>query len=219
MALVLAVLLTALSGCQPGGSLPPHLTSPGTTLVAFGDSVTAGTGAAPDRSYPHRLEETLGLPVINAGVPGDTTADALDRLHRILALDPWLVIVELGGNDLLRRRPVEQVEADLSEILHSLRAHGTAVVLVEVEPPLFGGGYSGLHERLAERFDVPLVDGVVGEVLADPARKSDQIHPNAAGYADIARAVARVVEPLVEERRDAGLPVQPEETAAARDAA
>ncbi len=204
--ILLGVAMVGLAGCGDGGD-DLHLTSSGTTIVCFGDSVTAGSGAAADRSYPARLEEYLGVPVINAGRPGDTTADGLDRLARILELDPWLVVVELGGNDFLRRLPVERAEDNLAGIVGALTAQGVAVVLIEVEPPMLGGGYSGLHRRLAERFGVRLVEGVVEEVLSDPGRKSDQIHPNAAGYADIARAVARVVHPLVEERQQAGLPV------------
>jgi len=206
--LLAALMLTlCMTGCGGGGD-QLHLTSSGTTIVAFGDSVTAGTGAPADSSYPARLGEFLGVPVVNAGVPGDTTADGLRRLPRLLDLDPWLVIVELGGNDFLRRMPAEGAEDNLAAILGALAGQGIAVVLVEVDPPVLGGAYSGLHQRLAERFGVRLVKGVVEEVLADPARKSDQIHPNAAGYADIARAVARVVRPLVEERQEAGLPVR-----------
>ena len=210
--LVPALLALAwLAGCGLGEV--PNLESSGTTIVCLGDSITAGVGAEPGESYPQRLEELLGVPVVNAGVAGDTTADGLARLGRVLAHDPWLVIVELGGNDLLRRRPVEQAEADLSALVDSLLAAGSAVVLVETEAPLFGGAYDELAATVARRAGIPLVEGVVGEVLADPSRKSDQIHPNAAGYADIARAVAHVVAPLLEERRRRGLPVAPAEAA------
>lgn len=191
----------------------PNLESTGTSVVCLGDSLTAGAGAAPEEAYPARLEELLGVPVVNAGVPGDTTADGLARLGSVLSHDPWLVIVELGGNDLLRRRPVEDAHADLSALVEGLLAAGAAVVMVETEAPLFGGEYDELSASVARRYGLPLVEGVVGEVLGDPGRKSDQIHPNAAGYADIARAVAHVVEPLVEERRRRGLAVAPREAA------
>jgi len=195
------------AGCGLGEV--PNLESSGTTIVCLGDSITAGTGARPEQSYPARLEEILGVPVVNDGVPGDTTAGARARLASVLAENPWLVIVELGGNDLLHRRPAAEAEADLAAIVERLLAAGSAVVLVDFEPPLFGGDYRDIADHVASRFGVPLVGEVLGEVLGDPARKSDQIHPNAAGYADIARAVAHVVAPLVDERRKRGLPVAP----------
>jgi lysophospholipase L1-like esterase len=208
---LVAPLLLLLAAC--GGPTVPHLDSPGSTIVCFGDSITHGTGAGPEESYPARLEATLGLPVVNAGVPGDTARDGLARIDDVLAEDPWLLIVGLGGNDILRRRPAEDTERDLAAILDRLLAARVAVVLVPLDAPLVGGGYAAMYERLAERYDVPLVDDVLRNVLSDPSRKSDQIHPNAAGYADLARAVAEVVEPIVEARRELGLPVAPREAA------
>jgi lysophospholipase L1-like esterase len=210
-ACLFACLAVCLAACGPGDV--PNLDSPGSAIVCFGDSITAGVGAGADEAYPSRLAELLGLPVVNAGVSGDTAADGVARLDRVLAADPWLVIVELGGNDLLRRRPAEATEQDLEIIVDRLLTAGTAVVLVPVEAPLIGGSYGDMFERLARRYGVPSVDGVLRDVLTDPRRKSDQIHPNAAGYADLAAEVARVVEPLVKERRRLGLPVAPREAA------
>lgn len=203
----LAALL-ALHACGPPSV--PNLDNPGTSVVCFGDSITAGVGAADGAAYPARLRELLGVEVANAGVPGDTSRDGLARLDAVLGLDPWLVVVELGGNDLLRRRPAEAVEADLGAIVERLLAARVAVVLVAVEAPLVGREYGRVFGRLGRRYGVPVVDDVLHDILADPARKSDRIHPNAAGYADLARAVADVVGPLVEERRRRGLPVEPE---------
>jgi len=209
---LLAPLLLVFAACG-GAPDVPHLDSPGSSIVCFGDSITHGTGARPEESYPARLEAALGLPVVNAGVPGDTARDGLGRVDAVLAQDPWLVIVGLGGNDLLRRRPAEDTERDLAAILDRLLAARVAVVLVPLDAPLIGGDYPAMYERLAERYGVPLVDNVLRDVLSDPSRKSDQIHPNAAGYADLARAVAETVEPIVEARRELGLPVAPREAA------
>ena len=85
----------------------PNLDSPGTTIVAFGDSITYGVGASQAAAYPSALSRRLGVEVINAGVPGETSAEGLARLPEVLELDPWLVIIEFGGNDLLQRRPLE----------------------------------------------------------------------------------------------------------------
>ena len=179
----------------------PNLDSPGTTIVAFGDSITAGYGAeGPGTTYPERLAERIGRPVINAGVPGDTTADALARIELVLAHDPWLVIVELGGNDLLRQTPIERVEANLTAIVERLLAARIAVVLVEIHGPFGGGRYADLFERLGEKYHVPVLEDALPDILSDPKLKSDEIHPNAAGYAKLAEAVSEELEPILKRR-------------------
>lgn len=181
----------------------PHLDSPGTTIVCLGDSITYGVGAGGEPGYPERLAERLGVPVVNAGVPGDTAEDALARLDDALAHDPWLVIVELGGNDLLRRLPTERTEAALTAIVERILAARAVPMLVELDGSLVGD-LEPVFERLAEAYRLPLVEDVLDDVLSDRALKSDQIHPNAAGYERLAEAVARQVEPLVEARREMG---------------
>ena len=192
----LACLLVALA-CSPRA---PNLDSPGSTIVCFGDSITAGVGAAPEESYPTLLAEALGVEVRNLGVPGDTAGSAAARIDQVLAQDPWLVIVELGGNDLLQRAPIAATEAALRGIVERLLAARVVPVLVEIEVPFYGGGYDDMFERLADDYDVPLVDDALRGILTDPALKSDTIHPNAAGYRRLAQAVAAEVEPLLEAR-------------------
>lgn len=203
--LAAAFLALALAGC---GAEVPNLDSPGSTIVCLGDSITAGVGAPRGAGFPALLEAELGVEVIDHGVPGDTSADGRARLAAALADDPWLVVVELGGNDLLRRRPIEATAADLEAIVEGVLAAGAAPMLVEVRGP-FGSRYGDLFERLGERYGVPVVDGVLADVLADRALKSDAIHPNADGYRVIARALADAIEPLVAERRRRGLPLAP----------
>jgi len=178
----------------------PNLDSPGTTIVCLGDSITAGVGAGPGEAYPARLEEALGVPVVAAGVPGDTTAAGLARLEEALAADPWLVVVVLGGNDLLRRVPLETTEANLRAIVEGVLAAGAVPMLVEVEGP-FGSRYDDLFERLGDEYGVPVVEDVLGRVLYDRRLKSDAIHPNGAGHAQIAAALVGEIEPLLAARR------------------
>lgn len=185
-------------GC--GAPDVPNLESRGTTIVCFGDSITAGVGAGKESGYPERLARLLGEPVVNAGVPGDTTGEALARLPDALSRDPWLVIVELGGNDLLRRVPEDRIEANLRRIVEDILAAGAVPMLVELEGSLLGN-LEEVFERLEDDYDIPLVEDVLDDVLTDPSLKSDQIHPNAAGYARLAEAVAAEVEPLLEARR------------------
>lgn len=201
---IAAVFVPVLfAGC--GGEVP-NLESRGSTIVCLGDSITAGVGARRGEGYPALLEAALGVEVVASGVPGDTSADGRARLDRALVADPWLVIIALGGNDLLRRRPAEATEADLAAIVEGVLAAGAVPMLVEVRGP-FGGRSAAMFERLGERYDVPVVADVLGEVLTDRTLKSDAIHPNAAGYAVIAAALAQAIEPLVAERRRRGLPL------------
>lgn len=193
-----SALALALAGCGPD---VPNLDSPGRTIVCLGDSITSGVGAS--RAYPDRLAARLGVEIVNAGVPGDTAEDGLARLDQVLALDPWLVVVELGGNDILRRVPPERTEAALRAILDRLLAARVAPVLVQIETP-FGGRYSAIFDELGDEYDVPVVEDVLGDVLLDPALKADTIHPNDQGHEVLAEALAEELKPILEARKELG---------------
>lgn len=189
--------LCLLLACAPAA---PNLDSPGTTIVCLGDSLTAGVGRGDGPSYPELLAAELGEKVINAGVPGDTAGQALRRIETVLADDPWLVVVALGGNDILRRLPLESTEQALAAILEQLLDAGVSPLLIEVRGP-FGGRYARLFDRLEERYGVPVLRDVLPRLLTDRRFKSDSVHLNAAGYRRLAEAVADEVRPLVELRR------------------
>ena len=193
------VLLLAVCGTACGPDVP-NLDSPGKTIVVLGDSIASGAGSGPGEAYPDLLAARLGTEVVNAGVSGNTTADGLARIDEVLAEDPWLVIVELGGNDFLRRVPPEQTEQTLRQILDRLIAARVVPVLVELDVP-FGGRYLEIYDRLGDEYQVPVVEEVLGEVLRDPSLKSDTIHPNTAGQKVLAEAIAEEIEPLIEARR------------------
>lgn len=194
-ATLLSVLLL-VAACGPD---VPNLDSPGTTIVCLGDSITAGVGAEPGQPFPALLAAKLGREVINEGVPGDTVEDGLARVGQALAHDPWMVIVELGGNDILRRVPPERTEAALRQVLDRLLAARVVPVLVELEVP-FAGRYSDVFDRIEDDYDIPVVEDTLSEILLDPALKADEIHPNAEGHVQLAEAVADVVEPIVKAR-------------------
>lgn len=187
--------LLLLTACGPD---VPNLDSPGSTIVCLGDSITSGVGAA-GQPYPALLSEKLGVEVINAGVPGDTSEDGLARVDEVLAQDPWMVIVELGGNDILRQVTPARSEAALRKILDRLLAARVVPVLVEIEVP-FRGRYAEVFERIDDDYDIPVVEDALGEILLDADLKADPIHPNAAGQQVLAEAIADVVEPIVEAR-------------------
>lgn len=192
----LAILL--LAGCR---SKVPNLDSPGKTVVCLGDSITAGVGSGPGQTYPELIAGKLGVDVINEGVSGDTAAQGLARMDQVLADDPWLVIVELGGNDILQRVPAEQTERSLRRIVEKLLAARVVPVLVEVDAP-FGASYQQIYGRLGKAYHVPVVEGAIGKILRDRDLKSDTVHPNAAGQKVLAEAIADEIRPILKERRE-----------------
>lgn len=159
-------------------------------VVAFGDSLTAGFGAAPQESYPAELERLLGREIVNRGRNGDTAADALARLESdVLVLDPSLVLVTLGGNDVMRRVPVEETVSSLREIFTRLTARGAMVVYLGIDPPFVGPARTDAIRELCRELGVLHVDRVMAGLWGDPARMADRIHPNAAGYRVMAERV------------------------------
>lgn len=191
-----AVVALAVVAC--GGGAPTYdPLPPGTVVLAFGDSVTYGTGAGRDNGYPVRLAELTGWEVVNAGIPGDTAKNARHRIDEVLdEVRPALAIIELGGNDFLRRSQPSLVKEDLRAIINTVRAAGAIPVLVAVpQVSLFGAatgtlGDAKIFEELAEEERVVLIEGVFARVLSDAALRADRIHPNAEGYRVMAQGFA-----------------------------
>jgi acyl-CoA thioesterase-1 len=188
--------LLLLAACDRAPTLPKL--SSHDVIVAFGDSLTHGTGASSDSAYPAVLATLTGHTVVNAGVPGDTTASALLRLPDVLAEHkPRLVLLCLGGNDMLHKQPAAATENNLRLLVQTIRASGASVVLIGVPAPKLFGGAPDYYARVAEDMQLPLEDEVFDDVLKDNRLKSDPIHANAAGY-------RMVAERLVEFLREAG---------------
>ncbi len=183
--------LLMLAACDSG---PPRLAKlPANGVVlAFGDSLTHGTGAPAEASYPAVLEELIGRRVVRAGVPGEVTAQGLARLPSLLRDSaPDLLVLIHGGNDLLQRRPRADTLADLSAMVQLARKHGVAVVLIGVpDLGLLLGRSAGFYEELAEDLEIPYDGEALPAILKQPGLKSDAIHPNAKGYRKLAEAVA-----------------------------
>ena len=180
------------------------------SILAIGDSLIAGYGLAVADSFPAQLQSSLryrypGVSVMNGGVSGDTSADVLRRLPRLLSsLDrrPALAIVQVGPNDVLRQVPVARTRAQLANILLSLSDCGIPVVLTTVEPPAFirdrAAAYLHIHAEVAAEhgatvwpFFPPGVLGHSDMVLAD------RVHPNAKAIAAVVAAMLPVVERMV----------------------
>lgn len=169
----------------------------GTTVLAFGDSVTYGTGAGPGEDWPTLLAAATGWRVVNAGVPGDTADAGKARIRELLAAHkPALVIVEIGGNDFLRRRPAAVVKEDVRSIVRQTKVAGPQVVLVAVpELSLLGAltrrpDDAALYAEIGRDEQVPVIADVFSDILGKPELCADQIHPNAAGYRKMAEGIA-----------------------------
>lgn len=167
-------------------------------VVCFGDSLTYGTGAGEGESYPDRLAEKLGEPVINAGIPGDTTAQALARLaDDVLIHDPRAVFITLGGNDLKNGMSKESAFRNLKRIVTEIQERGALVVLGGVNVPFWGRGFGEAYRELAEETGSVLIPNVLDGLMGKSHLMSDTIHPNAAGYAIMAEKFFAAAEPYL----------------------
>lgn len=201
MRLLLLTMATAVATCTPlSDGAGPHPDIPGGSqlgnpvIVCFGDSITTGLGVGPKEAYPYLLASELRVPVVVEGKPGATTESALAHVVDLIAYHPWLVIVELGGNDALRQVDPKRTERALQTLLTRLLEAGARVLLVEIPAPP-GTAYRSIYTRLASDLDVPLLANVVPTVLADPQLTRDGLHPNAAGHREIAAALIERIRP------------------------
>ena len=180
--IILSFCLISSSCSESGYNLNPLAQD--AVILAFGDSLTYGTGAKSDtESYPAILEQRSGRVVVNAGIPGEISQAGLARLPSMLAdLEPDLVVLCHGGNDILRRLNKTQLKSNLNEMIQLIKASGAQVVLVAV--PMFGFGLSvpDLYPELAQQHQLPIEMTVLKDIVSDPTLKSDQIHPNSKGY-------------------------------------
>ena len=187
-------LLLALAACGPSEpQVAPLKTN--AVILAFGDSLTYGTGAKPKDSYPAVLESLIGRRVIRSGVPGEVTARGLARLPE--ALDrhrPDLLILCHGGNDFLRRHRRDGTEANIRAMVELARARNIDVVLIGVpQPGIWITEGAELFARVAKAFGVPYEAEAVAGIVTDRTLKSDTVHPNAKGYRKLAEAVAALL--------------------------
>ena len=189
-ALLIALLL---GGC---GEKVPRVAAvgPDEVIVAFGDSLTYGTGAAESESYPVVLAQLIGRRVVRAGVPGEVTAQGLVRLPQVIEEhQPALVIVCLGGNDMLRKLDEAQIRSNLRQIIRTLRDRGIAVVLVGVPKPALLTSAAAFYGELAKEHRIPYEGKILNHIMHQLDLRSDAIHPNAKGYRRMAEAIAELL--------------------------
>jgi lysophospholipase L1-like esterase len=185
--LLLAGALLAACGDDPV-ALPPL--APDAVVLAFGDSLTHGTGASDYQSYPAVLAQRTGRTVINAGIPGEETDKGLRRLPGLLDRhQPDLVILCHGGNDILRKRDPDATEANLREMIRIARERNIPVVLIAVPKVGLFLSPADFYATIAADMQVPIENDILADLLGENRYKSDHVHPNAAGYARLAEAV------------------------------
>jgi acyl-CoA thioesterase I len=188
--LLFAVYLT---GCSKPPALPALDTN--ATVLAFGDSLTFGTGASPQESYPLQLKSLINRPVVAAGVPGEVSEEGLARLPA--ALDehqPKLMILCHGGNDFLRKLGDDKAAANVRAMVKLAKDRGIAVMLLATPKPGLSVSPPAFYAEIAKEFSLPINDSALKKVLTDNSLKSDLVHPNAAGYRVIAEELAKLMK-------------------------
>ncbi len=166
----------------------------GAKILAFGDSLTYGTGASEEESYPAQLAALTGLSVVRAGVPGETSEEALGRLPATLEEHtPALLLLCTGGNDFLRRLGKDGVASNVRKMIRLARDRGIQVVLIGTPEPGFGISPPRFYSEIAAEFRIPYDGATLESVLKDRALKSDLVHPNARGYRIIAQQIAELL--------------------------
>lgn len=184
-------LLTAC-GDKKRPALPP-----GSTVLALGDSLTEGYGASPQTSYPSVLAELTDWKIINAGISGNTSEDALQRLPSLLSqYRPQLVLTCIGDNDILRRVPETQMRANIVSICQQIANNGAQNILIAVPKFSVVGAAIGMlsdhpvYQEIAKEQGIPLQSGAWSKILSDDSLKSDSVHANAQGYRRFAELLA-----------------------------
>lgn len=186
--LFLVFLLT--SGNPPLTNYPPK----NDVIVAFGDSLVAGTGATEGNDFVSKLGVRIGKPIVNLGVPGDTTADGLARVEEVLAYNPGVVILLLGGNDYLRRIDEETTRTNLAKLIQTLQENGSMIVLLGVRSGILISGRDDMYEDLTESYGLVYVEDVLDGIFGKQELMYDGIHPNDAGYTIIADRLLNVFQ-------------------------
>jgi acyl-CoA thioesterase-1 len=188
------------SPTSPGGSTP--------VIVAFGDSLTSGPGLRPDQTYPALLQQRIAVEgreyaVVNAGITGDTSSEALRRFDAALVPQTKIIILAIGANDGLRGVPIATLERNLSTMIERAQARDVDILLCQMEAPPRGGlsytlDFHRVYVRLSERYNVPLVPffllGIIGN---DQLDLNDTLHPNAAGHKLIADTIWPHLRPML----------------------
>jgi lysophospholipase L1-like esterase len=196
MKIIPSIAVLCLLGLSLGCGRHPRIVrlSESSVVVAFGDSLTAGTGASTTESYPSVLADLIGCRVVNAGVPGEESSAALRRLPTVLQEERAdLVILCQGGNDMLRRREDDVIRRNLDAMVSLAHEAGADVILIGVPRPGLLLKVPSFYRQIANKHAIPCDSKTLAQVLSSPSLESDYVHPNAAGYRRLAESIAALI--------------------------
>ena len=191
--LLLAIIVgVGFTACSSQPKLPSLAND--AIIVAFGDSLTFGTGSEPTESYPAVLEKMIGRRVVNAGIPGEVTGDGLLRLPEVLEREkPSLLLLCHGGNDELRRLNQQQAANNIREMIRLAQKRNVAVMLIAVPAPGLSLSPPSMYREIARELSIPIEEEILSSILSNSSLKSDYIHPNAEGYRHLAESIATLL--------------------------
>ena len=181
-----------------GSSAVTNVPSNGTSIIAFGDSLVEGVGASRGNDFVSVVSERVGEPILNLGRRGDTTRDALARIDEVLAQDPKVVLVLIGGNDYLQRIPEAETFANLEQIVVRIHESGSAVLLLGVRGGVLRDNFKSEFAGLVKKHNTAYISDVLAGLITNRDLMPDTIHPNDAGYLIIADRVELELTPLLE---------------------
>lgn len=194
-ALIVLVLFFSLfhSSCGKQPTIAPLRDD--AVILAFGDSLTAGTGASEKTTYPAVLARLIGYTVINAGIPGETSAEGAERLATCLdRYAPDIVILCHGGNDILQKTDTKATIQNLRTMIETIQSRNISILLIGVPKPGLGLKAAPFYKDIAHEYGIAYEGEALAEILSTPSLKSDYVHPNAEGYARLAGSVAALIQ-------------------------
>ena len=188
---IIVIIILVVLNLLPKESREMNKLSSNDTILALGDSLTYGHGATNNESYPTQLSSLTGYRIINGGMNAETSDEGLKRLPQLLEdRSIKLMILCFGGNDIMQKRSMSSLKQNLKTMIQMAKAENIEVLLISVPNfTLFGLSPLGLYEEVAEEENIPVLSGVLANILSQPSLKSDQVHPNALGYKEMAEKI------------------------------